>query len=159
MKTHDFFHYTVAVTNLDWEWTPESNRACLFCRSPKASWIISSLPQQKFVMLGTLGALWHWRRKILRLSIVKKTIQLPSCPLPVLEGESSFNCLEHVSDEQNCDRHHIFFILIIFQTFQITWLFEVISEAVGLILASSFYKGGNTEVTCPRPYNSPMSQK
>ena len=44
---HNIFQHTIALTNLGWEWLPESNHSCPFHTYPEAFWISLSLSPLK----------------------------------------------------------------------------------------------------------------
>lgn len=75
----------------------------------KLSGSVPQYPTQS-LLLGHFGDFWDTEgEKSPDCWIGKQVTPLPSCLVMVFEGERSFNCLEHVSDEQNYDHNHIFF--------------------------------------------------
>ena len=76
---HNILQHTIALTNLGWEWLPESNHSCPFHMYPHAFWISLSLSPPKFYNAVALKpSVTLKKRNIQTTGLESRTTQLPS---------------------------------------------------------------------------------
>ena len=98
-KTCNILQHTIALTNLGWEWLPESNHSCPFHTYPKSSWISLSLSPLKVYSAAGFEAFYDTEEDKYPDYWIGKQDHTVALWLPygILRGKS-FHFLGHVSD-------------------------------------------------------------